>query len=201
MQTNEGIFNAKCVYNENLFYHRAMALKSDKAAAKKKSALGDLEVIDLLMSVVAFGIYYIATSGMDTPTRIFQSVLAVILFTTVIRSLNRMRRRSDEANMSQTSLKRNAKYDLGASGQDGEEFKVTFWNSAFVLESPGIYKEFRYEGVEKLKETEEYYMIFRSRLTVIPIEKAGLFEEDHDDFVAFLEEKCGKKMEPVRRIG
>ncbi len=196
-----GIFSAKSTYNENLFYHRAMALKSDKAAAKKKSALGDLEVLDLLMSVVAFGIYYVATSGMDTPTRIFQSVLAVILFTTVIRSLNRMRRRSDEANMSQTSLKRNARSDLGASGQEGEEFTVEFWNHSFVLESPGIYKEFRYTGVEKMKETDEYYMIFRSRLTVIPVEKAAIPEEEREDFVDFLEEKCGVKMEQVRRVG
>ena len=42
-----GIYSVKSTYNENLFYHRAMALKADKAAAKKKSALGDLEVLDL----------------------------------------------------------------------------------------------------------------------------------------------------------
>lgn len=194
------IFTAKSTYNETLFYHRAMALKSDKAAEKKKSVLGDLEVLDLLMSVVAFGIYYMATSGMDTPTRMFQSLLAVILFTTVIRSLNRMRRRSDESNMSATSLKRNARSDLSSSGQEGEECTVTFWDNAFVLESPGIHKEFRYDGIEKLKETDEYYMIFRSRLTIIPVEKAGLAEEDAEAFVAFLENKCGKKMEPVQKV-
>ena len=193
----EAIFTAKTTYNENLFYHRAMALKTDKAAAKKKSALGDLEVLDLFMSIVAFGIYYVATSGMDTPTRIFQSALAVILFTTVIRSLNRMRRRADESNMSETSLKRNARSDLGASGQDGEECLVTFKEDKMILESPGIYKEFKYDGIEKLKETDEYYMIFRSRLTIIPVEKEGLDGADQAAFAAFLEEKCGKKMEPV----
>ena len=196
-----GIYSVKSTYNENLFYHRAMALKADKAAEKKKSALGDLEVLDLLMSVAAFGIYYVATSGMDTPTRIFQSVLAVILFMTVIRSLNRMRRRADETNMSETALKRNARSDLGASGQKDEEFTVEFWENSFVWESSGIYKEFRYDGVEALKETEEFYMIFRSRQTVIPVDKSGFFEDDSEDFLEFLEEKCGKKMEKVRRAG
>lgn len=196
-----GIYSVKSTYNENLFYHRAMALKADKAAAKKKSALGDLEVLDLLMSVVAFGIYYVATGGMDVPTRIFQSVLAVILFMTVIRSLNRMRRRADETNMSETALKRNAKSDLAASGQKDEEFTLEFWENSFVVESEGIYKEFRYSGVEALKETEEFYMIFRSRQTVIPVDKSGFFEDDSEDFVEFLEEKCGRKMEKVHRFG
>lgn len=195
-----GIYSVKSTYNENLFYHRAMALKADKAAAKKKSALGDLEVLDLLMGAVAFGIYYVATGGMDVPTRIFQSILAVILFMTVIRSLNRMRRRADETNMSETALKRNARSDLGASGQKDEEFTVEFWENSFVWESSGIYKEFRYDGVEALKETEEFYMIFRSRQTVIPVDKSGFFEDDSESFVEFLEEKCGKKMEKVRRI-
>lgn len=195
-----GIYSVKSTYNENLFYHRAMAVKADKAATKKKSALGDLEVLDLLMSAVAFGIYFVATGGIDLPTRIFQSVLAVILFMTVIRSLNRMRRRADETNMSETALKRNARSDLGASGQKDEEFTVEFWENSFVWESTGMYKEFRYDGVEALKETEEYYMIFRSRQTVIPVDKSGFFEDDSEDFVEFLEEKCGKKMEKVRRI-
>lgn len=190
---------AKTTYNESLFYNRAMALKADKAAAKKKSKLGDLEVIDLLMSVVAFGIYYVATFGMDTPTRLFQSVLAVILFMTVIRSLNRMRRRSDESNMSETSLKRNAKSDLAASGQDGEECSVLFCDQCFVVESPGMHKEYRYEGIEKIKETEDYFMIFRSRLNIIPIEKAGVTDNEWKDLAEFLEEKCEKKIEAVNR--
>ena len=190
---------AKTTYNEPLFYNRAMALKADKAAAKKKSKLGDLEIVDLLMSVVAFGIYYVATTGMDTPTRLFQSVLAVILFTTVIRSLNRMRRRSDETNMSETSLKRNAKSDLAASGQEGEECRVLFCEQCFVVESPGMHKEYRYEGIEKIKETEDYFMIFRSRLNVIPIEKAGVADNEWKDLAEFLEEKCEKKIEAVKK--
>ena len=190
---------AKTTYNESLFYHRAMALKADKAAAKKKSKLGDLEILDLLMSLVAFGIYFIASIGMDMPTRIFQSVLAVILFTTVIRSLNRMRRRSDETNMSETSLKRNAKSDLAASGQEGEDCKVLFCDQCFVLESPGIHKEYRYEGIEKIKETEDYLMIFRSRLNVVPVEKAGVTDDEWKDLAEFLEEKCGKSIEAVKK--
>ena len=194
------LFQAKTTYNEELFYHRAMALKADKAAAKKKSKTGDLEILDLLMSIVAFGIYYLATIGLDVPTRIFQSVLAVILFMTVIRSLNRMRRRADEANMSETSLKRNARSDLGASGQKGEECTVTFYEHAFVLESPGIHKEFRYEGIAQIKETEDYFMIFRSRLNVIPVEKSGLVDATSEEFAEFLEKACNKTIEPVKRI-
>ena len=118
---------------------------------------------------------------------------------TVIRSLNRMRRRSDESNMSETSLKRNAKSDLAASGQDGEECSVLFCEQCFVVESPGMHKEYRYEGIEKIKETEEYFMIFRSRLNVIPIEKAGVTDNEWKDLAEFLEEKCEKKIEAVNK--
>ncbi|MBQ7796696.1 MAG: YcxB family protein [Lachnospiraceae bacterium] len=195
----EAIFTAKTTYGENLFYHRAIAKKYDKAVAKKKSALGDLEILDLFMSVVAFGLYYFATSGMDMPTRIFQSLLAVILFTTIIRNLNRMRRRSDESNMSETALKRNAKSDLAATGQEGETCTVTFGAESMLIESPGIMTEIRYEGLERLKETEEYFMLFRSQLTIIPVEKAGIIDAAPEELAAFLEEKSGKKMEPVRK--
>ncbi len=193
-------FTATTEYNENLFYHRAMALKTDKAAVKKKSMLGDLEVPDLFISAVAFGIYFFALNGMDVPTRIFMSGLVVILFITVIRSLNRMRRRFDETNMSDTALQRNARMDLSASGQDGEEANLEFYEESFVLESPGMHKEFRYEGIEKLKETEEYFMIFRSNLTVISVGKSGIRDNKEEELARFLEEKCGKKFEIVRKI-
>ena len=87
-------FTVTIIYNENLLYHRALVSGPDHVKTTKNSFLGDLEIPDILMSFLAFGLYFLATGGVDLPNRIFQSVIAWILFLTVMRSLNRMRKSS-----------------------------------------------------------------------------------------------------------
>ena len=193
-------FAATMTFNENVFYHRALVSSPDHAKPVKKSFLGDLDFSDVLMSFLAFGFYFLATGGVDLPNRIFQSVIAWILFLTVMRSLNRMRKSSKEPARSETALKRVAKSDLGASGQDGEECTVTFGVNSFLVESPGIVSEYKYDGVTRIKETDEFFMIFKSRLTIIPVEKAGVEEGAVDELREFLEEACGLAVEKTATI-
>lgn len=188
-------FTVSMTYNENVFYHRALVSSPDHVNPTKKSLLGDLDVSDILMSILAFGLYFLATGGVDLPNRIFQSVIAWILFLTVMRSLNRMRKSSKEPARSESALKRVAKSDLGASGQDGETCTISFGEESFLVESPGIVSEYKYAGVTRIKETDEFFMIFKSRLTIIPVEKAGLEDGTVDGFREFLEETCGLAVE------
>ncbi len=188
-------FAVTMTYNENVFYHRALVSGPDHVKPVKKSFLGDLEIPDVLMSFLAFGLYFLATGGVDLPNRIFQSVIAWVLFLTVMRSLNRMRSSSKQPSRSESALKRVAKSDLGASGQDGETCTITFYEDCFQVESPGIHSVYKYGGVTRIKETAEYFMIFKSRLTIIPVEKAGMEEGTADELRDFLEAVCGLAVE------
>lgn len=190
-------FAVTMTYNENVFYHRALVSGPDHVKTVKKSFLGDLEIPDILMSFLAFGLYFLVTGGVDLPNRIFQSVIAWILFLTVMRSLNRMRLSSKQPSRSESALKRVAKSDLGASGQDGETCTITFYEDRFLVESPGINSEYKYGGVTRIRETDEFFMIFKSRLTIIPVEKAGMEEQAADELRDFLEEMCGLAVEKV----
>jgi len=192
-------FTVSMTYSENVFYHRALVSGPDHVKTEKKSFLGDLDIPDVLMSFLAFGLYFLATGGVDLPNRIFQSVIAWILFLTVMRSLNRMRASSKAPARSESALKRVAKSDLGASGQDGEECWITFGEDRFLVESPGIVNEYKYGGVTRIKETEEFFMIFKSRLTIIPVEKQGIEDGAVDELRTFLEEKCGMAVEKATR--
>ena len=70
-----------------------------------------------------------------------------------------------------------------------------FGKESFLVESPGIVSEYKYAGVTRIKETDEFFMIFKSRLTIIPVEKAGLEDGNVDGFREFLEETCGLAVE------
>ena len=188
-------FTVTMMYNENVFYHRALVSGPDHVKTTKNSFLGDLEIPDILMSFLAFGLYFLATGGVDLPNRIFQSVIAWILFLTVMRSLNRMRKSSKEPARSESALKRVAKSDLSASGQDGEECTITFGEDSFLVESPGIVSEYKYAGVTRIKETDEFFMIFKGRLTIIPVEKSGIDGNCVDELREFLEETCDMAVE------
>ena len=193
-------FTVSMTYNENVFYHRALVSSPDHVNPTKKSLLGDLDISDILMSILAFGLHFLATGGVDLPNRIFQSVIAWILFLTVMRSLNRMRKSSKEPARSESALKRVAKSDLGASGQDGETCTISFGKESFLVESPGIVSEYKYAGVTRIKETDEFFMIFKSRLTIVPVEKSGLEDGNVDDFREFLEEVCGLAVEKTAAV-
>ena len=80
----------------------------------------------------------------------------------------------------------------------GEPCTVSFYEDSFQLENPGITTSYRYEGVSWIKETEQYYMIFWTRSTVIPVEKAGFYRGTPSQFKAFLEKKCQKTIMKAR---
>ena len=194
-------FTVSMTFNENVFYHRALVSGPDHVKTVKKSFLGDLDIPDVLMSFLAFGLYFLVTGGaVDLPNRIFQSVIAWILFLTVMRSLNRMRSSSKAPARAESARNRVAKSDLGASGQDGEACTITFGKESFLVESPGIMSEYKYGGVTRIKETEEFFMIFKSRLTIIPVEKAGVEEGTVDELREFLEEVCGLAVEKAASV-
>lgn len=65
---------------------------------------------------------------------------------------------------------------MESSGLAGEPCTVSFYEDSFQLENPGITTSYRYEGVSWIKETEQYYMIFWTRSTVIPVEKGWLLQ-------------------------
>lgn len=195
------IFAAAMTYNENLFYNRALAGTAEKVVAAKKFMVGGLEVMDYVMGAIAFGAYFLASSGveMETGNQIFQGVIAVVLFLTVLKSLNRMKRSTASTSKSETVLTRTAKSDLASSGQDGESLEVTFFEDSFQIESPGIVAEYQYEGVTHIRETEEYLMISCGKETVVPVEKAGIYEGTAEILRAFLEKKCKMTVEMVNK--
>lgn len=87
---------------------------------------------------------------------------------------------------------------MESSGLAGEPCTVSFYEDSFQLENPGITTSYRYEGVSWIKETEQYYMIFWTRSTVIPVEKAGFYRGTPSQFKAFLEKKCQKTIMKAR---
>lgn len=188
-------FTVSMIYNENVFYHRALVSGLNEVKPVEKAFFRDLELPDILISILAFGLYFLVTGGVDLTNRVFQSVIAWILFLTVLRSLNRMRSSSKDPVRSESALRRVAKSDLSASGQDGESCKITFEEDGFLVESPGIESHYQYSGVTKIKETDEFFMIFEGRLKVIPVEKAGVEDGNADELRKFLEEECGLTVE------
>ena len=87
---------------------------------------------------------------------------------------------------------------LESSGRAGEACTVSFYEDSFQMENPGITTSYRYEGVAWIKETEQYYMIFWNRSTVIPVEKAGFYRGTPGQLKAFLEKKCQKTIMKAR---
>ena len=87
---------------------------------------------------------------------------------------------------------------MESSGLAGEPCTVSFYEDSFQLENPGITTSYRYKGVSWIKETEQYYMIFWTRSTVIPVEKAGFYRGSPSQFKAFLEKKCQKTIMKAR---
>lgn len=190
-------FTVETTFTDELFYHRAMVSSLNTPAPKKRGLIADLELMDILMGFAACALFFLITYGIDMPTRIFQSLFALIMFLTVLRSLNKMRSSAKAPKKSDTALKRIAKSDLEASNQKDEVCTYRFGEESFLAESPGIRSEYRYEGIKYLRETREFFMLFRGNLTIIPVAKSGMEEEELDEFRAFLEEKCNQKTEMI----
>lgn len=56
----EPLFASKTTNNENLFYHQVMASKKKEPVTKKKfpAFLQDIRFSDILLGVVAFGVFF-----------------------------------------------------------------------------------------------------------------------------------------------
>ena len=107
--------------------------------------------------------------------RIVQSALMAGVFVLVLGQLNGNRRREKQRIAPDADERNQAEMIMESSGLAGEPCTVSFYEDSFQLENPGITTSYRYEGVSWIKETEQYYMIFWTRSTVIPVEKAGFY--------------------------
>ena len=114
------------------------------------------------------------------------------MFVLVLGQLNGNRRREKQRIAPDADERNQAEMIMESSGLAGEPCTVSFYEDSFQLENPGITTSYRYEGVSWIKETEQYYMIFWTRSTVIPVEKAGFYRGTPSQFKAFLEKKCQK---------
>lgn len=114
------------------------------------------------------------------------------VFVLVLGQLNGNRRREKQRIAPDADERNQAEMIMESSGLAGEPCTVSFYEDSFQLENPGITTSYRYEGVSWIKETEQYYMIFWTRSTVIPVEKAGFYRGTPSQFKAFLEKKCQK---------
>ena len=196
----EPIFKVEMKYDENLFYHQVLASKKKASVMGKKSKLSfleDIKFMDLIMGLVAFFIYYMATAGADMPERIGQSVFATFIFLFLMKQINRRKKSNNNENTTDVTDRRHAKANLADSGLEGESLEVRFGEDSFETESPGIVTEYQYEGIGWIKETAEFYMIFWNSTMMIPVAKDGFTEGRPEQFKAFLEKKCQKTVELV----
>ncbi len=180
--------------DETMFYHRVLASK--RKPSGKKSFLPDLHLMDLLMTVVAFGAYYLLVGGEDMPTQLAQAGFAAFIFLMLIRQLNGRKRKDKEIN-SEAVDRRRAKANLEISRREGETCEVRFGEDAFEVEYPGIVTEYRYEGIRRIKETPEYYMIIWNSTEAIPVAKNGFEEGAEEAWKTFMIERSGKEIEAL----
>lgn len=191
------LFKGTTEYNEDLFYHQVLGSRTLNRGNQKKVSPVVTTIMDLLIGLVAFGVFFVAMPADEMAARIAQSAMIAFVFVMLVRQLTKKKRQPENGVTSEAADRRLAQRDLISSGRDGENCTVAFGENSFEMKSPGTVAEYQYEGVSWLRETSEYYLIFWSRNTVIPMEKSRFEVGDSESFKAFLEEKCGKVMEAV----
>ena len=197
----EPLFASKTTNNENLFYHQVMASKKKEPVTKKKfpAFLQDIRFSDILLGVVAFGVFFMTMTGMETAEKAAQSLFVAIVFVFVMKQMNRRKRQTVDSDSTETADRRQAQMLLENSCREGEVCDVRFDEECFQVKYPGIVTEYQYEGVSWIKETSEFYIIFWNQSMVIPVEKAGFYRGRPEQFHGFLEKKCQKTIEIVMK--
>lgn len=148
--------------------------RRQKSLEKRFSFQVDLS--DVIFGLLAFFVFYMTFPAEELAQRIVQSALMAGVFVLVLGQLNGNRRREKQRIAPDADERNQAEMIMESSGLAGEPCTVSFYEDSFQLENPGITTSYRYEGVSWIKETEQYYMIFWTRSTVIPVEKGWLLQ-------------------------
>lgn len=208
----EPIFAVKSVYSEEMFYHQTAASVQKKPVEKKgksrmpKFNIGLKDALFLGFFMIA---YYAAFPEREPTERIVMAVFSGGL-TWVIYGFITRRGKKKEAeegdgkgktsdSEADLQLRQKARALLENSCLSGVSYTVQFFDDGFQVENPMITTWYRYEGIAWIKETSKYFIIFWNQAMAIPVEKAGLYRGKSWQLKDFLESKCDKTIETVRR--
>lgn len=190
----EPLFAVRMTHDEDMYYNQVLASKQAAPVEKagKKNFLSRLDISDVIFGILAFFVFYMTFPADELAQRVVQSALMAGVFVFVLSQMNGNKRREKQRIAPDADDRDQAGMILESSGRAGEACTVSFYEDSFQMENPGITTSYRYEGVAWIKETEQYYMIFWNRSTVIPVEKAGFYRGTPGQLKAFLEKKCQK---------
>ena len=196
----EPLFAVRMTHDEDMYYNQVLASKQAAPVEKagKKNFLSRLDISDVIFGILAFFVFYMAFPADELAQRVVQSALMAGVFVFVLSQMNGNKRREKQRIAPDADDRDQAGMILESSGRAGEACTVSFYEDSFQMENPGITTSYRYEGVAWIKETEQYYMIFWNRSTVIPVEKAGFYRGTPGQLKAFLEKKCQKTIMKAR---
>lgn len=173
----EPLFAVRMTHDEDMYYNQVLASKQAAPVEKagKKNFLSRLDISDVIFGILAFFVFYMTFPADELAQRVVQSALMAGVFVFVLSQMNGNKRREKQRIAPDADDRDQAGMILESSGRAGEACTVSFYEDSFQMENPGITTSYRYEGVAWIKETEQYYMIFWNRSTVIPVEKAGFY--------------------------
>lgn len=196
----EPLFAVRMTHDEDMYYNQVLASKQAAPVEKagKKNFLSRLDISDVIFGILAFFVFYMTFPANELAQRVVQSALMAGVFVFVLSQMNGNKRREKQRIAPDADDREQAGMILESSGRAGEACTVSFYEDSFQMENPGITTSYRYEGVAWIKETEQYYMIFWNRSTVIPVEKAGFYRGTPGQLKAFLEKKCQKTIMKAR---
>ena len=196
----EPLFAVRMTHDEDMYYNQVLASKQAAPVEKagKKNFLSRLDISDVIFGILAFFVFYMTFPADELAQRVVQSALMAGVFVFVLSQMNGNKRREKQRIAPDADDRDKAGMILESSGRAGEACTVSFYEDSFQMENPGITTSYRYEGVAWIKETEQYYMIFWNRSTVIPVEKAGFYRGTPGQLKAFLEKKCQKTIMKAR---
>lgn len=196
----EPLFAVRMTHDEDMYYNQVLASKQAAPVEKagKKNFLSRLDISDVIFGILAFFVFYMTFPADELAQRVVQSALMAGVFVLVLSQMNGNKRREKQRIAPDADDRDQAGMILESSGRAGEACTVSFYEDSFQMENPGITTSYRYEGVAWIKETEQYYMIFWNRSTVIPVEKAGFYRGTPGQLKAFLEKKCQKTIMKAR---
>lgn len=196
----EPLFAVRMTHDEDMYYNQVLASKQAAPVEKagKKNFLSRLDISDVIFGILTFFVFYMTFPADELAQRVVQSALMAGVFVFVLSQMNGNKRREKQRIAPDADDRDQAGMILESSGRAGEACTVSFYEDSFQMENPGITTSYRYEGVAWIKETEQYYMIFWNRSTVIPVEKAGFYRGTPGQLKAFLEKKCQKTIMKAR---
>ena len=196
----EPLFAVRMTHDEDMYYNQVLASKQAAPVEKagKKNFLSRLDISDVIFGILAFFVFYMTFPADELAQRVVQAALMAGVFVFVLSQMNGNKRREKQRIAPDADDRDQAGMILESSGRAGEACTVSFYEDSFQMENPGITTSYRYEGVAWIKETEQYYIIFWNRSTVIPVEKAGFYRGTPGQLKAFLEKKCQKTIMKAR---